>query len=52
MKAESKLARQEEGPRGRSRDHVCVLAAVSEEEQERRIKEIHKIALKIGTKPR
>lgn len=51
MKAESKLARQKKAARKVAEIMYASLQQFSEEEQERRIKEIHKIAVKIDSKP-
>ena len=51
MKTESKLARQKKAARKVAEIMYASLQQFSEEERERRIKEIHKIAVKAGSKP-
>ena len=51
MPAETKLARQKKAARKVAEIMYASLQQFSEEEQERRIKEIHKIALKADSKP-
>jgi len=51
MKAEGKLARQKKAAREVAEIMYSSLQQFSEEEQGRRIKEIHKIALKASSKP-
>jgi hypothetical protein len=51
MRAESKRARQKKAARKVAEIMYASLQQFSEEEQERRIKEIHKIAVKAGVKP-
>jgi hypothetical protein len=51
MKTESKLARQKKAARKVAEIMYASLQQFSEEEQERRIKEIHNIAIKIDSKP-
>jgi hypothetical protein len=51
MKAESKLARQKKAARKVAEIMYASLQQFSQEEQEKRIKEIHKIAMKTGAKP-
>ncbi len=50
MKTESKLARQKKAAREISDIMYASLQQFSEEEQERRIKEIHRIAVKAGSR--
>jgi len=50
MKAESKLARQKKAARRVAEIMYASLQQFSEEEQERRIKAIHRIAIKAGAK--
>jgi hypothetical protein len=52
MKTESKLAREKKAARKIAEIMYASLQQFSEEEQERRIKEIHKIAIKIDSKPK
>lgn len=51
MKTESKLSTQKKAARKVAEIMYASLEQFSEEEQERRIKEIHKIAVKIDSKP-
>jgi hypothetical protein len=51
MKTEGKLARQKKAARKIAEIMYASLQQFPEEEQEKRIKEIHKIALKIDSKP-
>jgi hypothetical protein len=51
MKAEGKLARQKKAARKVAEIMYASLQQFSEEEQQKRIKEIHKIAMKTGVKP-
>ena len=51
MPAETKLARQKKAARKVAQIMYASLQQFSEEEQERRIKEIHKIALKARPNP-
>jgi hypothetical protein len=51
MKTPSKLARQKKAAREVAEILYASLQQFSEDEQERRMKEIHKIALKAGSKP-
>src|ERR1700687_5383747 len=51
MRAETKLARQKKAARKVAEIMYASLQQFPEEEQERRIKEIHKIALKSRSKP-
>ena len=51
MKTNSKLARQKRAARRVAEILYASLQQFSEEEQERRMKEIHKIAVKAGAKP-
>lgn len=51
MKTESKLARQKKAAREVAEILYASLQQFSLAEQERRMKEIHKIALKAGSKP-
>jgi hypothetical protein len=50
MKTESKLARQKKAARKVAEILYASLQQFSEDEQERRMKEIHKLALKAGPK--
>jgi hypothetical protein len=51
MRAESKLARQKKTARKIAEIMYVSLQQFSKEEQERRIKAIHKVAVKAGSKP-
>ena len=51
MKTKSKLARQKRAARKVAEIMYASLQKFSEEEQERRMKEIHTIALKAGSNP-
>ncbi len=51
VKTESKLARQKKAAKEVAEILYASLQQFSKEEQERRMKEIHKIAMKAGSKP-
>ena len=51
MALESKLARQKKAAKEVAEILYASLQQFSEDEQERRVKDIHKIALKAGAKP-
>jgi len=51
MKTETKLVKQKRAARAVAEILYASLQQFSEEEQGRRMKEIHKIAVKAGTKP-
>ena len=51
MKTESKLTRQKKAAKEVAEILYASLQQFSREEQERRMKDIHKIAMKAGSKP-